>query len=48
MAHGDRGKSIAYVWDKNKLSDKEAKQKLNWNYCWEVNDVPKTKGSEKS
>lgn len=23
----DRGKSIAYVWDKNKLTDKEAKQK---------------------
>ena len=23
----DKGKSIAYVWDKNKLTDKEAKQK---------------------
>ena len=23
----DRGKSIAYVWDKNKLTEKEAKQK---------------------
>ena len=23
----DREKSIAYVWDKNKLTDKEAKQK---------------------
>lgn len=23
----DKGKSIAYIWDKNKLTDKEAKQK---------------------
>ena len=26
----DRGKSIAYVWDKNKLTDKEAKQKAEF------------------
>ena len=27
----DRGKSIAYVWDKNKLTGKEAKQKATIN-----------------
>lgn len=28
----NKGKSIAYVWDKEKFSDKEARKKQNYNY----------------